>query len=186
MVKNLAAYKTRVFFRKACLMFMAFIKKAVYYGRESTPQTSVTDEHSSCPAMRQVTTATLIRAAKHHAEINFFCLTISRVYFVLDVLGCHFLGPSLAGQVRSVHHLVMFICHKNCPQTPSSPPRQAFLWPALQLSAFLFFTVHMGIEPIAGLSVLPGGARASGFQGGTGKEGAALWEALSWIQEHLG
>lgn len=78
MVKNLAAYKTRVFCRKACLMFMAFIKKAVYYGRESTPQTSVTDEHSSSLAMRQVTIATLIQAAKHHTEINFFALRFHR------------------------------------------------------------------------------------------------------------
>lgn len=146
----------------------------------------VTDEHPSSLAMRRVTIATLIQAAKHHTEINFFSLRISQVYFVLDVLGCHFLGPSLAGQVRSVHHLVMFICHKSCPQMPSSPPRQASLWPALQLSAFLFFTIHMGMESIARLSVLPGEARASGFQGGTGRGGAALWDALSWIQEHLG
>lgn len=122
-----------VFFRKSCLMFTAFIKEAVYYERESTPQTSVTNKHSSSPTMKLVIIATIIQSAKHHTEMNFFVLGFQGYISFWTWFGCQFPGPSLAGQGGSVHHLIMFISHKNRPQMPSQLPRKAFLWPALQL-----------------------------------------------------
>lgn len=72
MVKNLAFYKIRVFFRKLSFRLTAFPEKAVYYTYENTPQTSVTDDLSSSPTLALITVSTITRGAKCHIEITFF------------------------------------------------------------------------------------------------------------------
>lgn len=68
MIKNLASYKTRVFFGKVFFMFTAFTEKAVYYTYENTPRTSVTDELSTPPTSVLIT---VTQGAKCHTEITF-------------------------------------------------------------------------------------------------------------------
>lgn len=72
MVKNLAFYKIRVFFRKLSFRLTAFPEKAVYYTYENTPQTSVTDDLSSSPTLALITASTITRGAKCHIEITLF------------------------------------------------------------------------------------------------------------------
>ena len=82
MVKNPGSFKTIVFFRKSFQRFMEFAQKAVYHVRESTPQASIMEEHSSSPTMR-LTTSTITQGAKCHTEITFFSLRLSWVCFIL-------------------------------------------------------------------------------------------------------
>ena len=113
-------------------MFMAFTEKAVYYTYENTPRTSVTDELSTSPTLVLITVSTITQGAKCHTEITFLVLGFHGYILFWTWLGRHFAGPSLAGQGGSVHSLVIFICHKNCPQIPSWPPTEAFLWQIIQ------------------------------------------------------
>lgn len=94
--------------------------------------------------------------------------------------GCHFPGPSLAGQGRSVHYLTVFICQQNCPHIPSKPPKQAFSLASPSTTLLSSSSLSTWAENLrAKLSIPPDGARASGFSGDTGKGGTTPWDALS-------
>lgn len=123
----------------------------------------------------------------HHTEITLFILGSPGYIFVLELASCHFPGPSLAGQGGSVHSLVIFICHKNCPQTHSEPPRQAFLWliPQFLCSSVPPCPHSHGIPGQMSILLGPGeGAQLVAFQ--VEQRSEALLSGMLWTPGALG
>jgi hypothetical protein len=80
-------------------------------------QTSAPGEHSDLPTMKLITAATITKGVLRHIVFIFFVLGFHG--YVTFELGCSNLWLATTG--GCAHYLIIFICHKNCPQIPGHP-----------------------------------------------------------------